>query len=46
MGRLVNDEGCMQMKCPSCKSNLIVEGEGKYVKNIYWCDECDNEWVK
>ena len=46
MGRLVNDEGCLQMKCPKCKSDFVVKAEGLYVKKIYWCDECDNEWVK
>ena len=46
MGRLVNDERGLQMKCPKCKSDLVVETEGKYVKKIYWCDECDDEWVE
>ena len=36
----------VNMKCPKCKSDLVVEGESKYVKKLYWCDECDNEWVK
>jgi transposase-like protein len=34
------------MKCPKCKSDFIVQAKGLYVKKIYWCDECDNEWVK
>jgi len=34
------------MKCPKCKSDFVVQAEGLYVKKIYWCDECDNEWVR
>jgi len=34
------------MKCPKCKSDFVVKAEGLYVKKIYWCDECDNEWVR
>ena len=35
----------MVKRCPECKSDLIVEGEGKYVKKIYWCDDCSHEWI-
>jgi len=33
------------MKCPKCKSDLVVEFETKYSKKGYWCDMCEYEWV-
>jgi len=35
----------MVRRCPKCKTDLIVEVEGKYVKKIFWCDDCNYEWV-
>ena len=33
------------MKCPKCKSKMIVEFETKYTKNGFWCDDCSHEWI-